>query len=530
MGSSALSIFSKKLNQVKPSVVFLVLSLLVGGYIRFSQALAASFPLNDGGLFYQMTQELVANHFHLPLVTAYNHLDIPYAYPPLAFYLTGLMNQVFGWSLLNIYRILPSVVTILTIPAFYLLAKDMIDDDNQLAIAILVFTLIPTTFNWAIMGGGVTRSIAFLFALLALHFLFKLYEGKKSIALIWAAIFVSLSILAHPETGFHTAASVPVFWLFFGRNKKGALQTLMITLLTLLLTAPWWLTVVMRHGFTPFTAAFLTAGQDGNAFVDLFNFTITDEFGIRSIALLGLIGLFLFLTRKRYFIPAWFLISYLVAPRSAKIFIAPIVAVAASYALITLMKLIDRWRKGEKEDGGKIPFASTILSKVLLGLLFFQWFASSVNVLAPFSTIRMTEADQKAFDWIPASTDKDSRFIVLTDYFWSADPVSEWFPALTQRISVATVQGTEWLGGGEFSTALERARGAQYCTNQAPTCLENWSAEYQVSFDYIYLRKLKVKGDKILVPYDSALDELLKLDPRYELVYDKPEVAIFKKK
>lgn len=530
MGSATLVNFRKNLNQVKPSVVFLILSLLVGGYVRLSQALASTFPLNDGGLFYQMTQELMANHFRLPLVTAYNHLDIPYAYPPLAFYLTGLLNQVFGWSLLNIYRILPAVVTILTIPAFYLLAKDMIDDDNQLAIALLIFALSPVTFNWAIMGGGVTRSIAFLFALLALHFLFKLYVGKKSVALIWAAIFVSLSILTHPETGFHTAASVPVFWLFFSTNKKGALQTLMITLLTVLFTSPWWLTVVMRHGITPFTAAFLTAGQDGNAFVDLFSFSITDEFGIRSIALLGMIGLFLFIARKRYFIPALFLISYLVAPRSAKIFIAPMLAVAASYTLITLMNLMDRWRKGEKEGGGETPFASTTLTKLLLGLLFFQWFAAAISLLIPFSYIKMTKADETAMHWILTNSDQNDQFVVLTGYLWSSDPVSEWFPVLTSRTSVATVQGTEWLSGGKFLPAVKRARELQNCTNQAPVCLDGWADEYQLSYNYIYLRKLKLKDDKELVPYNSALAELLKLDPHYELIYETPEVDIFKKK
>ena len=83
-----------RLNQVKPSIVFLILSLLVGGYIRLSMALSATFPLNDGGLFYQMTQELVANQFRLPFFTSYNHLNIPFAYPPLAFYLTGALNQL----------------------------------------------------------------------------------------------------------------------------------------------------------------------------------------------------------------------------------------------------------------------------------------------------------------------------------------------------------------------------------------------------------------------------------------------------
>ena len=211
-----------KLNQVKPSIVFLILSLLVGGYIRLSMGLTATFPLNDGGLFYQMTQELVANHFRLPLFTAYNHLDIPFAYPPLAFYLTGALNQLFGWSLLDIYRIFPAVITVLTIPAFYLLARDLTDDDNHLSLAVLIFALLPVTYVWAIMGGGVARSLAYLFALLALHYVIKLFRNQRNKYLLPAALLLSAAILSHPETGFHTAVSVPVLWFFLSKNKKGA--------------------------------------------------------------------------------------------------------------------------------------------------------------------------------------------------------------------------------------------------------------------------------------------------------------------
>ncbi len=530
--SSSITEFRAKLNQVKPSLVFLVLALVVGGYVRLAYVLASPFPLNDGGLFYQMTQELIANQFQLPVFTDYNHLGIPYAYPPLAFYLTGLLSQLSGWSLLEIYRILPAIVSILTIPVFYLLAKDVIDDDNQLAIAVLIFALTPVTYNWAIMGGGVTRSIAFLTALLTLHFLFRLYLKEKPISLLWVAILTSLTILTHPETGFHTAAAVLVFWLFYQRNKKGTIQTLAITVLTIAFTAPWWAQVVAQHGFTPFTSAFLTAGQDGNAFVDLFNLSLTDEAGVRSIAFLGMVGLFLFIARKRYFLPSLLLFSYFVAPRSAKIFIAPMLAVFASYAVITVINLLDQWKSGTVGKKGEVLFATTIISKVLLALLFSQWFTAGIRVLLPFTFIKMTEADQSAFNWINGNTDEDSRFVVLTGYLWSSDPVSEWMPAITARSSVGTVQGTEWLGGGKFITAVVGSRVLQSCLDESVTCLEEWAEEYQADYDHVYVRKLEldVVDGKEFIPVKNALAELLKLDANYELVYETPEVSIFEKK
>jgi hypothetical protein len=529
---SSLNEFRAKLNHIKPSLVFLFLALIVGGYVRLAYVLASPFPLNDGGLFYRMTQELIANQFRLPVLTDYNHLSIPYAYPPLAFYLTGGLSQVFGWSLLEIYRLLPAIVTLLTIPAFYLLARDMTDDDNQQAIAVIIFALSPVTYNWAIMGGGVTRSIAFLAALLTLHFLFRLFVKKEQLNLLWVAILTSLTILTHPETGFHTAAAVPVFWLFFQRTKKGTIQTLSMGAMTIILTSPWWLTVILRHGIAPFSSAFLTAGQDGNAFFDLFNLSITDEIGIKSIGFLGMIGLFLFIARKDYFLPVLLLFSYFVAPRSAKIFIAPMLAILASYALVKMMNLLKQWNQVSAEKSHNLSLASSVTAKILFALLFFQWFTNGVRVLMPFTYIKMTEADMTAFDWVAANTAEDSRFVILTGYLWSSDPVSEWMPALTTRTSVATVQGTEWLGDGRFLEAVVGARVLQNCRDQSTACLDDWAEAYNAEYDHVYIRKqeLDVEEGKEFIPVKSALAELLKTDADYRLVYETQEVSIFEKK
>lgn len=516
-----------RLNQVKPSVVFLVLSLLAGGYLRLKEALAAAFPLNDGGLFYMMTQELVANHFRLPLFTSYNHLQIPFAYPPLAFYLTGALHQIFSWELLDIYRLFPAIITILTIPAFYLLARDLTEDDNQLSLAILIFTLLPATFDWAIMGGGVTRSLAFLFALLALHFTFLLFTKSRLSHLFLSALLLSLCILSHPETGFHTAFSVPVLWFFLSRKKQGAWQTLFMALITLALTAPWWGSVAAAHGFQPFMAALSTAEQNGYSFFDLFNLQLTDELQAASIALFAFVGIFLALARKKYFLPAWLLISYAVAPRSAKIFIAPVVAVLAAQTVCQLIQ----WLDSKRAHNATAAFLSSLYAKLFLALLFFQWFSSAMLVLRPFSYFRLDQGDVQAFEWVKENSDPDdSRFVIVTDHFWSSDPASEWFPALTGRISTATVQGTEWLGGGHYLTAIEEARELQFCVDQNPACIEAWAQTYAKDFDYIYIRKMKVQNAKELVTYDSALAGLLAQDARYSLVYESKEAAIFSRK
>lgn len=78
-------------------------AVTLGLILRLLPALSADFPLNDGGLFYLMTRELQGAHYALPVYTSYNSAQIPFAYPPLAFYIAGRFKRTtcrgfsFGW-------------------------------------------------------------------------------------------------------------------------------------------------------------------------------------------------------------------------------------------------------------------------------------------------------------------------------------------------------------------------------------------------------------------------------------------------
>ena len=74
--------------------LFLLLAIFLGGALRVMPVAMAGFPINDGGMFYVMVKELQANHFLLPAFTQYNLASIPYAYPPIGFYATGLISSL----------------------------------------------------------------------------------------------------------------------------------------------------------------------------------------------------------------------------------------------------------------------------------------------------------------------------------------------------------------------------------------------------------------------------------------------------
>ena len=87
-------------TQIKPRQVgefewtgtILGIAILFGTFVRVLPVFLAGFPINDGGMFLVMMRDLRGNGFALPMYTTYNYMDIPYAYPPLGFYLGAFLE------------------------------------------------------------------------------------------------------------------------------------------------------------------------------------------------------------------------------------------------------------------------------------------------------------------------------------------------------------------------------------------------------------------------------------------------------
>ena len=122
--------------------------------------------------------------------------------------------------------------------------------------------------------------------------------------------------------------------------------------------------------------------------------------------------------------------------------------------------------------------------------------------------------------WVGQETSESSRFLVLSGLpQWSADSISEWFPALSGRVSVVTPQGSEWLPNREFSRLLETHATAQACATEDAACLDRWSDDNGISFSHVYVAKRQ--------SCCPVLTDALRGDPSYLTVYDGPGAAIF---
>ena len=152
----------QELSAGDAGILILFTATIFGSLFRLLPVWMAGFPINDGGMFYTMVQDLRSNQYIPPLYTTYNNLNIPFVYPPLGFYLGAVVSDLLNLGTpLVVIQWLPAILNALCIPVFYLLAKEVMGDKLQSAISTLVFSLIPHMTAWFSMGGGLTRALGF---------------------------------------------------------------------------------------------------------------------------------------------------------------------------------------------------------------------------------------------------------------------------------------------------------------------------------------------------------------------------------
>ena len=497
-----------------PLVTFTTIAIAL--VVRGRRALTlVDFPLNDGGLFYTIIDDLRRAGYALPQTLSYNHAGIPFAYPPLAFYLAAGVRDALGLSTADVLRLLPVVLSTLVVVAYLPLARALSRNAIAAAIATFVVAVQPSAYTWQVMGGGLTRALALLFATLALVALHSFYTRGSRVALAATALFASLTLLSHIEFAWFLVFSGPLFLLFHARDRRAALRgSLVIGAAVFFLTAPWWIMVLTRYGVGPLIAA-ATTGSLSNGILDLLKFQRTDEPFFPLVAATAILGVVVCLLRRDYFAPAWLVAIGVLDQRSFNVLSAlPIGLMAGIVATEVLMPLARDRR--------------TLIAVAGLAALY----ATVSSGRANQELHRALKPDERvAMTWVRDHSPADARILAIAERFWAGDRVTEWLPALSDRTVVDVVQGYEWFPRERgFWKRLEAYDLAQQCGGRDAACVEAWANLYG-SFDYVYLPKTigGYWGDGTPIWCCTPLRASLRADPRYVVVYDGEGATIFKR-
>lgn len=511
----------KPITRDEWSKIILVLAITIGIYLRFNPTLQAGFAINDGGMFAVMVDDLRANGFALPRFTTYNHLNIPYAYPPLGFYLGALVSIIFGWDSIQVVRWAPAFFASLSIPAFYLLALQLLKNQFHAAVSTLFLALMPRALWWFVMGGGLTRSPGQFFMLLTLAVVIRLYEKNRRSDIFLAGIFGGLAVMSHPEAAVHTLVSAIFFWLMLSRTRKTFTQSILVGLVVAAVSAPWWASVISHHGIAPLLSGAAT-GSKIEAIFNLLFFVFTEEPYATVIAVLGLIGIAHRLIRRDYLLPLWMAIPFFIEGRSAA---GPAAIPLAMLAALGLVEVI--LPAIQPAPSNEAEVSSTERNVFIYLILYLIFSTSQFGIQLAAATLY--PSDEEAMRWVRENTPDDSRFLVLTGTTSvSCDSVMEWFPAISGRKSLFTVQGTEWTKGAGFNEYVRSTYAVQECLANSDVACLGESVD-RANYDYIYVSKiLRVNNCGPLAPQREFpyFVESLKLDAGFEAVYETDGVLI----
>jgi hypothetical protein len=490
--------------------LFLITAILFGLIIRLAAPLNAQGPVNDGGLFLQMTQDLQANGFALPEYSTYNGGDIPFAYPPLGFYLVGFIQRLTGVPFFDLFAWLPALFSTIAIFGFYFLALQLTQDSLRASVASIFYACLPKSFDWFVMGGGITRAPAILFAFLTLAYVHKLFVTRNARFVVHVAMFSSLLVLTHPEIAYHTAFAVLIFFLFFLRDKRSIGHAFAVAIITLVFTAPWWLTVYQRYGIQTFQTVLAAHSRDlASQFLFRTQFNLGGEILLTLVGVFALIGLIRDLRRRDFFLPVWVAIGGLVASLPAFVLLA--------------LKGLESTLKGL---GDPAPFDNGLSSRTsrytLLGLSAYLLMAGIIASSFYGYEFRILQGEHAAMDWIRDSTDPSAEFLVITGDTSLIDPLSEWFPTRAERVSLATVQGHEWTPQQNLPVSVTMYNRLQSCINQDASCLDEWD------YDYVYIRKVRPMREGNVENRPSILAVSLRDSQHHQIVFENDEAVIFR--
>jgi len=519
-------------------VAALVIAAALGVCVRAFHVLSSDFPLNDGGMFFAMAQDLQNGGYSLPSFTSYNGGEIPYTYPPLGFYMAAAIDDLTPLALIEVFRFLPLLAAALTVPAFVLLARSMLTSRVAALAAVLAFALAPRSFMWLLMGGGVTRAPGFLFAILALYCVHQLYTRGRRTMVPWAILFCSLTVLSHLETGWFLAFSIALFLAAYGRNRTALADSALIAAGTIAVTSLWWLQILSTHGLEPLETVFGSGGSvfsggeaTRGAYMGLLNLVSTSEPLFPLIGVLAVFGGIACLSTRRFFLPAWWAAIILLDVRAFPTFTTLPVALMAGVAVSEVLLPLLANRQGSAplqpetallqrlQPAGTAILAAFVLFSVASALLR----APGLNGEA--GNLRGLSGDElAALTWVREETPSGSSFLVVPDGAWETAKTAEWFPVLAGRLSVATVQGTEWVSNGGFDRARAIYDHAFDCGFRTTVCLDELAAEHGVAFDYVYVRKGET-GQCC----DTLLDSLT-TDAAYQLVYEDDGATVYLKR
>ena len=432
--------------------------LLLGSIIRLIHLafMRIDLPHDGAGLFVEFAHQIASHGFRLPRrIPFYTDGGIPFAYPPLPFYLEAVLTEVLRLPVFPVANLLPPFVAILALAMFHRLTQELDITFWTRATALLAYATLRSAFSDQIEASGLAEAFG---SLSLICFGIGMVRAHKHATLkhyVLLGLLWAFCIVASPGSAL---ASVPAFLIFAvvqfaelrwrpGWRDFGLLVAAGLT--ALLTSSPYWLTVITNHGVQVFLSSL---GSQRRGAFNLFEVVIQSQFTGPSFfwnAML-LCGIAWALVAGRWPLVGWALVLRAI-PREG-------------------------WWMASIPQALLIGFGSTeVFTSRLVGVArrekrrietFVLMFALALLIIHPVYRVvadKIGDTDAypeavAAMEWVRANTPRDAKFIVMVN-----NNVLEWSPHLMQRTVLNEIFGTEFTAekqrkATEFKELLNECR------------------------------------------------------------------------
>ena len=479
----------------------LVVGLVVVGLYVWSN----DYPAYGAGLYTLTADTISANGYVLPpTVPHYGPEGVPFAYPPLAFYLLAVLRDL-GAATFPTALIVPPLVTVMALVPAYLLGRDIVGDRRAGTAVSLLVVLNPQALEWHISAGGLVRAPAFLFALWGSYAALRIFRDGQGEWVPVGLLTVLLVGLTHPTYTIFTVATYLVFWAGYDRSLIGLGRGAVVGFGALALATPWLLAVVNVHGVGVFSGAAGTHGGLGGGIYRL------REWGATWAIVPVVAGIALLATKRRV-LGLWTGVVWVLFAQPRFAFVVGSITVVAFVAQVH--------REGSVElPAGTVPrvvvATLVVISAVGLAGIGYEFAGPSDSTTPEF----VDDDDIAAMEWAGAETPSDATFVVLGD-------AAEWFPVVSDRTILVSPWGAEWRGPNTYGPHLDAFTNGSHC--DSVDCVETDMASVSARPDYVYVpnESYTVRGGHRWA--DGTLIESFAADPNYEQAFENDGVVVFR--
>jgi hypothetical protein len=392
------------------------------------------------------------------------------------------VTQATGMAPLTYMRFMPPFGLVASVVAMFFLARAITASIQQATLAAVLFGISPTTFELQGDIGGVCRGVGLLAALVTVTLVYRAVEHATVRNVMLAAILLAATILSHFAYAVFAAVSMAMFGLrsMFGlRGMRRMWVVVVIGIIAGVLTLPWWVLMIHRHGLQVFMR--IADTHDGMGFVRY----LTDPWAlgrllVREVVANGtplgsgsaVLGIAQQVATGAWFVPGWLLATALFNGREGARFATVVTALLSA----SILRVVSESMCHQATSETRATATRAVFFGALLLLSYGVAFAHHANSVAP----SLSEEFLTVAQWVREHSPVDSRYLLVSDdaaqhemmtYFARREPLVSYF-------------GAEWTG--RYREQADRQKEIVECVHERSySCIDDFIRRNDLAVDVI---------------------------------------------